>query len=628
MIGDGGGKTLPSTPDEMAAMVMLCGEFGREPFSGGVVDEGFISGDIVIDCQSYPGKTLRELGMVSRRGTLIAYGRYPDTYLPAQTDSVIKEVILTLVLALTHTQSVTLEVDPHRAIITQEAGDKRYLRIGENLADVEDKDEAVDNLGLKPTVDKAKNAVQRGGDTMTGELKIGTEAGDKRYLRIGENLADVEDKDEAVDNLGLKPTVDKAKNAVQRGGDTMTGELKIGTVNALRIFDDAFGLIFRRSEEYLHFIPTSEGRGENGDIGPLRPFAINLRTGAISVSHGVKIDGGLALGTNNALGGNSITLGDNDTGIKQNGDGILDVYANNQRVFRFQNGVAVAFKNVQAGDSKKFTLSSSNSSTKNVGFNLWGNPSRPVVAELGDDSGWHFYSQRNTDGSVTFAVNGQITPSNYGNFDARYQTKTGGVQDVRLGSAIGIGRGGNAPSGHLLSGVDGGESVDWANARPVQVLINGVWRNVANDGQEWHEAQEKFLPDTLKVIYVETGEVVWVGKDITSICPENKSVIELPDITANRRIEASGYWFYRNDEFVFDYKLKAEDERDALLKQVSIMTSEWEKDLLLGLISDEDREKLKAYRIYAKSLQAMDFSAINDKTSYNAIEWPVPPQNT
>ena len=122
--------------------------------------------------------------------------------------------------------------------------------------------------------------------------------------------------------------------------------------------------------------------------------------------------------------------------------------------------------------------------------------------------------------------------------------------------------------------------------------------------------------------------MVWVGKDITSICPENKSVIELPDITANRRSEASGYWFYRNDEFVFDYKLKAEDECDALLKQVSIMTSEWEKDLLLGLISDEDREKLKAYRIYAKSLQAMDFSAITDKTTYNNISWPEQPQNT
>ncbi|HAX4953568.1 TPA: tail fiber assembly protein [Escherichia coli] len=148
----------------------------------------------------------------------------------------------------------------------------------------------------------------------------------------------------------------------------------------------------------------------------------------------------------------------------------------------------------------------------------------------------------------------------------------------------------------------------------------------SDDGQEWHEAQEKFQPDTLKVIYVETGEVVWVGKDITSICPENKSVIELPDITANRRITAPGYWFYRNDEFFFDYKLKAEDERNALLQQASIMTSDWEKDLLLGLISDEDKEKLKAYRIYAKSLQAMDLSTITNKTSYNAIEWPVSPE--
>ncbi|WP_282002004.1 tail fiber assembly protein, partial [Escherichia coli] len=88
----------------------------------------------------------------------------------------------------------------------------------------------------------------------------------------------------------------------------------------------------------------------------------------------------------------------------------------------------------------------------------------------------------------------------------------------------------------------------------------------------------------------------------------NASVIEVPDITANRRITVPGYWLYRDDKFVFDYKLKAEDERDALLQQASIMTSEWEKDLLLGLISDEDRERLKAYRIYAKSLQAMDFN--------------------
>ncbi|HCQ0164197.1 TPA: phage tail protein [Escherichia coli] len=444
LTGDGGGQKLPETPDEMAAMTGLYGQFGQEPLSAGESGEGFIRGEIVIDCKKYPGKTLRELGMVSAGGTLIAYGRYPDTYLPAQTDSVIKEVILTLVLGLTHAQNVTLELDPSRVIITQEAGDKRYLR-------------------------------------------------------ISENLADVEDKDEAVDNLGLKPTVDKAKNAVQRDGDTMTGELKIRRVNALRIFDEAFGLIFRRSEECLHLIPTSEGQGENGDIGPLRPFTINLRTGEISMSHKVSVGGGsqvngaLGIGVQNALGGNSIALGDNDTGIKQNGDGILDVYANGQHVFRFQNGVAIALKNIQAGNAKKFTLSSANNSTKNATFNLWGNSSRPVVAELGDDSGWHFYSQRNTDNSITFAVNGQMVPSDYRNFDARYQTKTGGVQNFQYTSEVFYNPGGNerswtfrAPSGCVLSGINvqdtGSNSADNIGGvyyKQAQIYINGAWRSVS-----------------------------------------------------------------------------------------------------------------------------------------------------
>ncbi|HAN6096550.1 TPA: phage tail protein [Escherichia coli] len=263
-------------------------------------------------------------------------------------------------------------------------------------------------------------------------------------LLIKNNLSDVEDKDEAVENLGLKPTVDKAKNAIQRDGDTMTGELKIRGVNALRIFNDAFGLIFRRSEECLHLIPTQENQGENGDIGPLRPFTINLRTGEISMSHKVSVGGGsqvngaLGIGVQNALGGNSIAFGDNDTGLKQNGDGLLDVYANGQHVFRFQNGALQSNRAVN--------------------------------------------------------VSGRVTPSDYGNFDARYQTKTGGVQDVRYGSEMYYNPGGNqiswtfrSPSGHGLSGINvqetGSNSADNIGGvyyRPLQKLINGTWYNVAS----------------------------------------------------------------------------------------------------------------------------------------------------
>lgn len=52
--------------------------------------------------------------------------------------------------------------------------------------------------------------------------------------------------------------------------------------------------------------------------------------------------------TTNALGGNSITFGDNDTGIKQNGDGLLDIYANGVQTFRFQNGDLYSYKNINA----------------------------------------------------------------------------------------------------------------------------------------------------------------------------------------------------------------------------------------------------------------------------------------
>ena len=45
--------------------------------------------------------------------------------------------------------------------------------------------------------------------------------------------------------------------------------------------------------------------------------------GALPLSGG-QLNGALGIGTSSALGGNSIVLGDNDTGFKQNGDGNLE----------------------------------------------------------------------------------------------------------------------------------------------------------------------------------------------------------------------------------------------------------------------------------------------------------------
>ncbi|WP_220676249.1 phage tail-collar fiber domain-containing protein [Klebsiella pasteurii] len=196
LIGDGGGVTLPTDPDDLAAVTALFGQFGCETFDSDSSYEGFISGQIVINCRDYPGKTLREAGLVSAKGTLIAYGTYPATYLPAQSDSIIKEIILTLVLTLTHTSSVQLVIDPALATLTQETGDKRYLQRAQNLADLNDTEKARDNLELG-------NSATRDVGTEAGTVAAGDDSRINGALQKEKNLSDLSNPSEALKSLGL-----------------------------------------------------------------------------------------------------------------------------------------------------------------------------------------------------------------------------------------------------------------------------------------------------------------------------------------------------------------------------------------------------------------------------------------
>ncbi len=202
--------------------------------------------------------------------------------------------------------------------------------------------------------------------------------------------------------------------------------------------------------------------------------------GALPITGG-RLNGPLGIGTDNGLGGNSIVLGDNDTGLKQNSDGVLDVYTNNALVARLQPGKLYVVGDVLAGDGRKLSLTSDNNSSLNSRFNLWGNSDRPTVIELDDDQGWQFYSQRNTDGSISFRVNGQMEPNSYSNFDSRY------VQDIRLGSLqygqVWNGPGFSDTSGYVITGITNGNSdelVDGAHRRPIQKLIGNQWYNVVS----------------------------------------------------------------------------------------------------------------------------------------------------
>ncbi|EBV9368707.1 shikimate transporter [Salmonella enterica subsp. enterica serovar Sandiego] len=217
---------------------------------------------------------------------------------------------------------------------------------------------------------------------------------------------------------------------------------------------------------------------------------------ALSVNGG-RLNGALGIGTDNVLGGSSIVFGDNDTGFKQNGDGILDTFANSQHTVRVAPGEMQVLGAMRTGNAKRMTMTSLNNSSLNAQFHLWGDGgNRPTVIELGDDQGWHLYSQRNPDGSIQFVVNGQVIPDNYGNFDARYLTSgnvyTKGesdnryVQNIQRGAPVWPGKvdeygPAEAPAGCFLTQARHDPTTAYGvtfGYRPLQMWVGNGWRTI------------------------------------------------------------------------------------------------------------------------------------------------------
>ncbi len=334
----------------------------------------------------------------------------------------------------------------------------------------------IEYLGLQETVNRAGNAVQKNGDTLSGGLTFENDSilawiRNTDWAKIGFK----NDADGDTDSYMWFETGDNGneyfkwrskqstttKDLMNLKWDALyvlvkalfSSEVKISTVNALRIFNSSFGAIFRRSEECLHIIPTRENEGENGDIGPLRPFTLNLRTGRITMGHGLDVTGDIF--TNRFLINSS-------TGMWIN--------------MRDQN--VIMGRNAVSTDGAQALLRQDHADRK---FMIGGLGNKQFGIYMINNS----RTANGTDGQAYMDNNGnwlcgaQVIPGNYGNFDSRY------VRDVRLGTRVVqlMARGGRYEiAGHALTGlriigeVDGD---DEAIFRPIQKYINGTWYNVA-----------------------------------------------------------------------------------------------------------------------------------------------------
>ncbi|WP_089620380.1 phage tail protein [Escherichia coli] len=340
----------------------------------------------------------------------------------------------------------------------------------------------IEYLGLQETVNKAGNAVQKTGDILSGGLTFENDSilawiRNTEWAKIGFK----NDADSDTDSYMWFETGDNGneyfkwrskqstttKDLMNLKWDALSvlvkalfsSEVKISTVNALRIFNSSFGAIFRRSEECLHIIPTRENEGENGDIGPLRPFTLNLRTGRITMGHGLDVTGDIT--TNAWVYANRFAINSGSTSW-------IDM--RNQNVIFGRNAVSTSSAQAllrQDHAERKFFVGGLGN--YQFGFYMINN-SRTANGTDG---------QAYMDNNGNWLCGSQVIPGNYGNFDSRY------VRDVRLGTRVVqlMARGGRyEKAGHAITGlriigeVDGD---DEAIFRPIQKYINGTWYNVA-----------------------------------------------------------------------------------------------------------------------------------------------------
>lgn len=251
-----------------------------------------------------------------------------------------------------------------------------FLTRGANLSDVQDKARSRESL----------------------EVYSKTES-DKSYLARNQNGADIPDKPLFVQNIGLKETLNPTKRVSI--GNTGTGAFD-GSTPCINIGDSDSG-----------FIGSADG--------VLDIYCNNAKVGYID-NDGLHMLAGIATNKNLILRSD-----ERRHIIMQNADGSVRAYIYKDKDdtgIHINNGVDgsgdfilgkdnvlyVPFA-VRAGGSKKLAIQSNNNSALNATFNLWGDANRPTVIELGDDQGWHLYSQRNPDGSILSAVNGSIMAS-------------------------------------------------------------------------------------------------------------------------------------------------------------------------------------------------------------------------
>ncbi|EHJ1690711.1 tail fiber assembly protein [Salmonella enterica] len=151
---------------------------------------------------------------------------------------------------------------------------------------------------------------------------------------------------------------------------------------------------------------------------------------------------------------------------------------------------------------------------------------------------------------------------------------------------------------------------------------SGVIWLYSEDGKNWYEQQKNFAEDTLKIAYDQNGVIVNISKDVSTINPTGLSVVELPNITANRRADIYGGWVFDGEKVskrVYspeELRQQAESKKAKLLEDAETVITPLARAVKRGIATDEEQKRLEVWELY---------SVLVSRVNTSAPDWPEKP---
>ncbi|HAO3596236.1 tail fiber assembly protein [Escherichia coli] len=145
----------------------------------------------------------------------------------------------------------------------------------------------------------------------------------------------------------------------------------------------------------------------------------------------------------------------------------------------------------------------------------------------------------------------------------------------------------------------------------------------SEEGKNWYEEVSNFQEDTIKIVYDENNIIVGITRDASTLNPEGFSVVEVPDITSNRRADDSGKWMFKDGAVIKriytadEQEQQAESQKAALLSEAESVILPLERAVRLNMTTDEERSRLEAWERYSVLVSRVDPAN---------PEWPEMPQ--